>query len=334
MIKKRTVFIGVSLVVLALIAGTYWHLKYNDKPGILRQVPIWELNDMSEAEYKAQETEKSDSPIESTLLLKAPPEEIRVTENFNPNEYNEETIERFNSFTGLPQFAQISTENVIYHNTNQATAVEGYLAMPEGNGPFPAIVMIHEWWGLNDQIKDMARQYAGQGYAVLAVDLYNGDSATTPEEARVLATRVRGLPEPAFANLKDAMAYLQNLENVDPKRLASLGWCFGGGWSYEVAKNNLGAKASVIYYGRFNPEDDLDIMSTKIQGHFGADDKSIPVDDVKAFQAKLQTLEGEHQVFIYENAGHAFANEESDAYQQESAEQAWERTLEFLKTNL
>lgn len=246
----------------------------------------------------------------------------------------DETAERFNDFTGLPQFTSVSTEEVVYHTAETQAEVKGYLAMPEGDGPFPAIVMIHEWWGLNDQVRGMARDYAAQGYAVLAVDLYNGQSATTREEAGKLASSVRGLPEPALANLKDALAYLGRLETVDAERVASLGWCFGGGWSYEMAKNNLGTQASVIYYGRFNPEDDLAIMSANIQGHFGADDKSIPVDDVKAFQAKLATLNGEHQVFIYENAGHAFANEDSDAYQAESATQAWERTLEFLETNL
>ena len=246
----------------------------------------------------------------------------------------EEATERFNDFTGLPQFTQISTEDVVYHTTTAGLEVKGYLAMPEGDGPFPGIVMIHEWWGLNDQVRGMARDYAAQGYAVLAVDMYDGDSAATPEEARILATRVSGLPEPALDNLKDAVAYLKQAETIDGDRLASLGWCFGGGWSYEVAKNNLGVKASVIYYGRFNPEDDLEIMKTNIQGHFGADDQSIPVDDVKAFQAKLATLNGEHQVFIYENAGHAFANEDSDAYQEASAQAAWERTLEFLSSNL
>jgi len=240
----------------------------------------------------------------------------------------------YSQLTGLPEFKAISTETVTYYTKQDGTEIKGYLAMPEGEGPFPAIVMIHEWWGLNDNIRKMAEQYAGQGYAALAVDLYEGQAGTTREEAGALAGAVRERKDEAFNNLNAALDYLKLNQSIDNERLASLGWCFGGGWSYEMAKNNLGTKASVIYYGRFNPEDDLSIMSTNIQGHFGAEDRSIPVDDVKAFQAKLATLKGEHQVFIYENAGHAFANEENDAYQQESAEQAWDRTLEFLKTNL
>lgn len=265
------------------------------------------------------------SPEDKSVTLNEP-----GTETLSPAK----ATEHFNNFTGLPQFTQVSTQTVTYYTKADGTVVEGYLAMPEGEGPFPALVLIHEWWGLNDNIKDLAQDFAGQGYIALAVDLYEGQNTEKADEARALAEAVRNHKDAAFANLNAALEFLKTLPNVNSDRLGSVGWCFGGGWSYEMAKNNLGTKASVIYYGRFNPTDDLSIMSATIQGHFGADDKSIPVDDVKAFQAKLATLNGEHQVFIYENAGHAFANEDSDAYQQESAEKAWERTLEFLEANL
>jgi carboxymethylenebutenolidase len=210
----------------------------------------------------------------------------------------------------------------------------GYLVEPEGEGPFPAVILIHEWWGLNANIKELAHQFADEGYVALAVDMYAGESATSPDGARALATSVREDKDPAFENLSAALTHLEKAKNVDADRIASIGWCFGGGWSYEMAKNDLGVDASVIYYGRFNPEDDLSIMSSTIQGHFGEDDQSIPVDDVKAFQAKLKTASGDHEVFIYENAGHAFANSDSDAYQEESAEKAWERTISFLEEYL
>lgn len=101
-----------------------------------------------------------------------------------------------------------------------------------------------------------------------------------------------------------------------------------------MAKNNLGTKVSVMYYGRFSMEDDLSMMKAQILGHFGEEDTGILVDDVEQFKAKLNTLEGEHAVYIYPNAGHAFANEDSDAYVEEAAEKAWERTIDFLETNL
>jgi carboxymethylenebutenolidase len=246
----------------------------------------------------------------------------------------EETTQRFNDFTGLPQFTQISTETVGYFNQTDGTTVAGYLAMPEGEGPFPALVLIHEWWGLNDNIRDLAEQYAAEGYVALAVDLYEGESATTPDEAGALAGEVRENTEGAFANLDAALAFLRNQPNVDDNRLGSVGWCFGGQWSYNMAKNNLGTNASVMYYGRFSAEDDLSMMRSQILGHFGENDRGILVDDVEQFKAKLNTLEGEHAVYIYPNAGHAFANEDSDAYVEEAAEKAWERTIEFLEANL
>ena len=101
-----------------------------------------------------------------------------------------------------------------------------------------------------------------------------------------------------------------------------------------MAKNDLGVKASVIYYGRFNPKDDLSKMRATIIGHFGEKDRGIKVDNVRAFQAKLKTLKGDHEIFIYPNAGHAFANAGGKRYNKEAADAAWKRTTEFLKQQL
>lgn len=209
-------------------------------------------------------------------------------------------------------------------------AAQGYLAVPRSPGPHPGIILIHEWWGLNDNIRWYAEAFAAQGYVALAVDLYDGVSTTDPEEAKRLAGAVREDVEGAAANLRAAVAYLRTLPDVEPDRLASVGWCFGGGWSYQMAKGDMGVKATVMYYGQFAPDDDLSMMKSHIIGHFGEDDAAIPVDDVKAFRAKLQTLSGENQVFIYENEGHGFARELTT----ESARTAWERTLEFLREQL
>lgn len=209
--------------------------------------------------------------------------------------------------------------------------VEGYLALPEGNGPFPGMILIHEWWGLNDNIREFAEQFAQEGYAALAIDMYEGKATDDPAVARELASAVRGDLDGAFANLKAGVEYLKSNEKVNTEKLAAIGWCFGGQWSYEMAKNDLGVDASIMYYGRFNPDDDLAMMRANILGHFGEDDVSIAVDDVREFQAKLQTLSGEHEIFIYPNAGHAFANKDNEmSYVPEAAEVSWQRTLEFL----
>lgn len=220
----------------------------------------------------------------------------------------------------------VSTETVQYHDGTM-----GFIAKPVGDGPFPAVILIHEWWGLNDNIKDLAQDFADEGYVALAVDLYDGAVAETPEAAGALAGVVRENTDTAFANLSDATAFLQALPYVDSSQMASVGWCFGGQWSYNMAVNDMGMDASVMYYGRFSLEDDLSMMKAQILGHFGEEDRSIAVDDVRQFEAKLETLGGDHAVFIYPNAGHAFANEDNEeAYNEEAAQLAWERTLEFL----
>jgi len=219
------------------------------------------------------------------------------------------------------------TEEVGYHDKSEGG--KGYLARPDDNRKHPALILIHEWWGLNDNIRRFAAKFANMGYVALAVDLYDGKSAATREEARTLASAVRQDVPAAFDNLKSAVSYLKGRADVDSSRLAAIGWCFGGGWSYQIAKNNLGVKASIIYYGFFNPRDDLSQMRATILGHFGKEDRAIKVDTVYEFQANLKTVSGDHEVYIYENAGHSFANSGS-RYNPEAAELAWNRTVVFL----
>ena len=227
----------------------------------------------------------------------------------------------------------VEGQEVAYHGD-----VKGYLALPENIGEgesVPGVVLIHEWWGLNDDIRKKAREFADAGYAALAVDLYNGENAGGDRDrARELAGKARAEMDESFANLRSAFEMLRETPGVNSARLASVGWCFGGGWSYQIAKNDLGAKASVIYYGRFNPADDLSQMRAKIIGHFAEQDRGIKIDDVRVFQANLKTLSGDHEIFIYPNGGHGFANPDNPSYHMESAEQARARTLEFLERHL
>lgn len=252
-----------------------------------------------------------------------------------------------------PQSNQISTEEVQQANTEKSEEstivkelegievayyadkpeVRGYLAQPEKEGDYPGIILIHEWWGLNDDIRQKADEFAAEGYIALAVDLYEGEFAQTPDEARILATDVRENTQEAFNHLSAALNYLKEEADADEERLASVGWCFGGQWSYEMAKNDLGTDVSIMYYGRFHPEDDLEMMKSNIIGHFGEDDAAIALDDVKQFQITLREHSDKHQIYIYENAGHSFANQ-GEAYDDEAATLAWERSLEFLEKQL
>jgi len=225
--------------------------------------------------------------------------------------------------------AEVVTSDVSYASDPEIT---GFLARPDDTATHPAVILIHDWWGLTDYMHGIARSYAAQGYVALAVDLYQGKVAATIKEAIQLSGSVREDTETAFDNLGQAVAFLEGLtDHVQGDRIASVGWCFGGGWSYQMARNDLGVKASVIYYGSFNPADDLSKMRAEILGHFGGEDRMIKVDNVREFQARLKTLSGDHEIYIYPNAGHGFAKTTGESYNPDAADLAWRRTLEFLE---
>lgn len=227
--------------------------------------------------------------------------------------------------------ANLITKEVSYYVGHDK--VKGYLVMPVGAENLPAVVLVHEWWGLNNYMRDMATAFATRGYVALAVDLYDGQIATVPDEAKKMASQVSENAEEADKNLQAAVDYLKNMKEVNKDRVASVGWCFGGGWAYEMAKNNMGVKATVMYYGQFG-HDDLSHMKATIIGHFGEKDTNIKVDNVKEFQAALKTQNGNNEVYIYPNAGHGFANPSGANYNEEAADLAWQRTMDFLQKNL
>lgn len=212
--------------------------------------------------------------------------------------------------------------------------VYGYFAAPsDAFEPLPAIIVIHEWWGLNDNVRAMADRLAGEGYMVLAVDLYGGKTADTPATARALMLEVVEDPESARENIRAAYRFL---EEAGAPRIASLGWCFGGGWSLQAAllfPDDL--DASVIYYGQVTADEDkLRPVNTPILGLFAADDTGIKVDTVEAFRDTLERLRKDYEIHIYPGVGHAFANPTGRHYNAAAAQDAWVRTLEFLGRHL
>jgi carboxymethylenebutenolidase len=197
----------------------------------------------------------------------------------------------------------------------------------------PAVVMIHEWWGLNDNIKEMADELAGEGYVVLAADLYNGEVATDPNRATELSSSVRENPQQAITNLQSAVQYLASLPNVNSSRIASLGWCFGGGQSLQLALNSEQhpLAATVIYYGNLvNDTNELSKIKWPVLGIFGDQDNSIPVDSVRAFGRGLNETGVTNEIYIYPGVGHAFANPSGDNYAPQETTDAWQKTLTFL----
>jgi carboxymethylenebutenolidase len=222
-----------------------------------------------------------------------------------------------------------SSGYLVYADTTNATSTSG-----QQQQKLPAVVMIHEWWGLNDNIKDMADELASEGYVVLAADLYNGEVATTPDKAMQLVGAVRENPEQAISNLQSAVQYLASLPNVNSSRIASLGWCFGGGQSLQLALNSEQnpLAATVIYYGNLvNDTNELSKINWPVLGIFGDQDQSIPVESVNAFEQALNEIGITNEIYIYPGVGHAFANPSGDNYAPAETVDAWEKTLAFLK---
>ncbi len=165
--------------------------------------------------------------------------------------------------------------------------VTAYLAVPEGNGPFPALIVIHEWWGLNDWIKKDADDFAESGYVALAIDLYHGNSTSSPEEARKLSGSVP--QDRAATDLRSAFDYLRSRPEVDGNSIGSIGWCMGGGYSLRTALDIKDLAACIICYGRLNKDPEmLKQIACPVLGIFGEKDQNITPDDVKEFKDALK----------------------------------------------
>jgi len=224
------------------------------------------------------------------------------------------------------------SKNVSYKSGDET--VRGILYVPAGSGPFPALIVIHEWWGLNDWVKDQASKLSDEGYVTLAIDLYRGKVATTPDEAHEI---MRGVPEDrAKRDLHAAFEFLGSQPNVKKKRIGAIGWCMGGGYSLDVALQEPALAADVINYGHLATDTEaLKKINAPILGLFGAQDRGITPDDVHKFQQTLQQLGKKIDVKIYDDAGHAFENPNNkDGYRAADTADAWKRTIEFLTTTL
>jgi carboxymethylenebutenolidase len=224
------------------------------------------------------------------------------------------------------------TETVSYKSGNET--VSGFLALPAGHGKHPGIVVTHEWWGLNDQIKDETKKLAEQGYVALAVDLYRGKVATTPEEAHEL---MRGVPDDrGMRDLEAAFSYLAARRDVEASKIASIGWCMGGGWSIKLAMNEPKLAACIVNYGSLPTEiSSIEKIHAPVLGNFGADDRGITPDSVHAFEAAMKAAGKSVDVKIYAGAGHAFQNPNNKAsYRPEATADAWARMTAFLKKTL
>lgn len=223
-----------------------------------------------------------------------------------------------------------TTTLVMSEPVSYSEGAAGFFVRPETPGVYPGVVMIHEWWGLNDNIKKMAEELAAEGYLVLAVDLYHGVVADVPDDARAaMAALDQG---EATQNLKDAVEFLRS---QGAGKVASLGWCFGGGQSLQLSLSGTPLDGTVIYYGSLVTDSEkLASITWPVLGIFGGADTSIPQEQVEAFDAALTENGTEHSITIYPGVGHAFANPSGANYAPEETQDAWAKTLAFLSATL
>ncbi|PYQ01679.1 MAG: dienelactone hydrolase family protein [Acidobacteria bacterium] len=224
----------------------------------------------------------------------------------------------------------LAAEQTITFKSGDETAT-GFLVTPEGKGPFPAVIVIHEWWGLDGWVKDQARALAREGYVALAPDLYRGKVTDKQEEAHQL---MMGTPrDRALRDLKAAFGTLASRSDVRKDRIGMIGWCMGGMYALALATEEPRLAAVVAYYGA-PPTDAAAVAKIKapVLGNYGAEDKGPAPEQVKAFEAAMKKDGHTIDVKLYPGAGHAFANPNNPwgGYREAAAKDAWSRTQAFF----
>jgi carboxymethylenebutenolidase len=235
-------------------------------------------------------------------------------------------INYFDSASGYLVYPSIANNNDAAANT------------ASGSKKLPAVITIHENRGLNDNIKSMANTLAREGYVVLAVDLFKGQVAQTSQQAQQLAGSARSNSALTISNLQAAVKYVSSLPFVDSSKIASIGWCFGGGQSLQLALHSEQHPlvATILYYGTPLVTDKQELSKIKwpVLGIFGDKDQAIPLLNIQQFKTALDSISIPNEIHIYKGLGHAFANPSGANYAPNETVDAWQKTLAFLQKYL
>jgi carboxymethylenebutenolidase len=228
------------------------------------------------------------------------------------------------------------TETVEFDSTvPERSPLPGYLAQPDDALMYPGIVVVQEWWGMNDHIKDVVRRFAAEGFVALAPDLYRGEVATEPDDARRLRMQLEF--EDARKDIQGAVNYLVSLPQVQPKKIGLIGFCFGGAIAISMSYQAENLGAIVVFYGggtEFNDKLAQKVVAPLL-GIYGEADQGIPLEQIRANEAALQKAGKTAEFHIYPNAPHAFFNDtRPHIYDAAAAEDAWKRTLDWFRQHL
>jgi len=223
---------------------------------------------------------------------------------------------------------EISTSTVQFPSGTSQGKTDGFLAAPKAPGKYPGVIVIHEIWGLVDHIKDVSVRLAREGYAAIAVDIFEGKTLTKLEDGRKL--REQFIEEKMLADLNGAHAYLKKLENVNPKRIGTIGFCMGGGLSLLLACHNPEIAGAAIFYGRNpSPIDQIKNFHCPILGNYAGADVAITEADINLLKQTLTKHGKTFDIKTYLGAPHAFFNDTRESYRPEAAKDAWQRVLKF-----
>ena len=236
--------------------------------------------------------------------------------------------------TAEPSRRAVVAETLAYAEVDEQL-VKGHFVFPEDMiDPLPAIILIHEWWGLTDEVRALADRYAGEGYIVLAVDLFAGRTATTAPDARALMLEAIENPEFSSQNLRQACEWV--LSTTGATQVATVGYGFGGGWSLNAAiELPDDVDAAVVFYGQVTDDESaLTTLNAPILAMFGGDDGSIPREDIDGFQAALDSLGKSYEVEVYPTGKGGFASPGSRNFNSRLESITWERLTAFLRHHL
>ncbi|HZK73744.1 MAG TPA: dienelactone hydrolase family protein [Clostridia bacterium] len=208
----------------------------------------------------------------------------------------------------------------------------GYMAMPDTPGPHPGVVVIHEAYGLNENIKDITGRFADQGYVALAVDLFSGRNRAVCMARYMGGMLIGSVERYGIADLKKALTHLSGLPEVDPERVGAIGFCMGGGFAIAWACSDKRLKAIAPFYGA-NPRP-LNAVERACPVVGSYPEKDFTAGAGRALDAELDRYGIEHEIKIYPGAGHSFFNDRGRAYNESAAADSWTRVLGFFKEHL
>jgi carboxymethylenebutenolidase len=226
----------------------------------------------------------------------------------------------------------LQTANVSVPRANGKGEMESFLAKPEGTGPFPGIIVIHEIFGLNDNIRDISRQFAEQGYAALGVDLFSNRNRMVCMMQIMHGMLIRPLNNSMLADLKSSVAFLQNQPGVDAKRIGTVGFCMGGAYALQLAITDKGMKAASVFYGA-NPKP-LEAVAEACPIIGSYPDKDFTTKAARELEVSLTKYNVPHDIKIYDNTQHSFYSQQRTPFEVEASKDAWQRMLSFFEQHL